>query len=186
MKRKKRGCLNKLVSTVLLICILFLGVRTLVHRLFPIPYREAVDAAAEQFSVSPALLYAVMKAESNFDAQAVSARGAKGLMQLMENTASWCAKEGKLSFTNIFDATENITIGAYYIDYLLDMYGGSTKSAMAAYNAGHGRVDGWLLQEKYSHDGQELDLIPFAETERYVKKIVVYQKIYELRIAGKI
>ncbi len=143
-------------------------------------------AAAERFSVPPALLYAVMKAESNFDENAVSARGAKGLMQLMDATAAECAKKGKLTLRDIMQPEENINIGAYYLAFLLDMYGGNVKSAAAAYNAGHGRVDGWLLQEKYAADGTELTRIPFPETERYVKKITFYQKIYELRLAGKL
>lgn len=145
-------------------------------------YAETVSAAAERFSVSPELLYAVIKAESNFDARATSPRGAKGLMQLMDNTAAWCADKGDIKLSDVYDPTQNIVLGAYYLSHLITMYDGNEEIAIAAYNAGHGRVDNWLSQKSYSENGEELLVIPFAETEKYVKKISVYKKIYALRL----
>lgn len=185
LKRKKRKFLKRIFRFVLILLLIVGGARMAFLRLFPMPYENEVMSAASQYGVSPALLYAVIKAESNFEETATSPRGAKGLMQLMDNTASWCAEKGNLPLQNIYAPDQNIALGAYYLAYLLEMYEGNEKSAVAAYNAGHGRVDNWLAQKEYAADGKELGIIPFAETEKYVKKITVYKKLYELRLDQK-
>lgn len=172
----------RLLLWVFVLFILVWGVRLGAQRLFPMPYRETVLTSAEKYDVSPALLYALIKAESNFDAAAESQKGAKGLMQLMDETAAECAEKTGLSLTDIFAPEQNITLGAYYLGKLLDMYAGDEKSAVAAYNAGHGRVDSWLSDLRYSPDGKTLSEIPFPETQRYVRKVQLYTKIYEKRI----
>ncbi len=146
------------------------------------PYKETVLAAAKDYDVPPALLYALIKAESNFDPDAESQKGAKGLMQLMDKTAAECAEKTEMALTDVFAPEQNIKLGAYYLGKLLDMYGGDEKSAVAAYNAGHGRVDGWLSDMRYSPDGKILLEIPFPETERYVRKVELYKTIYEQRL----
>lgn len=180
--RRKGGCLSRLFGWGLVICILAFGVRWATERLFPLPYGDAVMAAAEENGVPPALLYALMKAESNFDPAAESAKGAKGLMQLMDGTAAWCAEKSGLAHTDILDPAENIALGAYYLGYLLRLYDGDETCAVAAYNAGHGRVDGWLANPEYAPDGKTLSEIPFSETDRYVQKVRLYKKIYERRM----
>ena len=73
----------------------------------------------------------------------------------------------------------NIRMGCFYIGYLLEMYSGREVCALAAYNAGFNNVDSWLLNEQYSKDGIALHQIPFPETEKYVKKVSNYRKIYK-------
>lgn len=153
------------------------------ERLFPTPYEEMIYTAAEENHLSPALLYALIKAESNFDTEAISVKGAKGLMQLMDETAQWCGKKAGLSAGNLLEPEENIFLGAYYIGYLLSLYQGEETCALAAYNAGQGRVNSWLRDSRYSADGKTLHTIPFPETEKYVKKIRLYKKIYERKLA---
>ena len=165
-----------------MLIILVWGVQYGVQRLFPLPYREIVLTAAEDYDVPPALLYALIKAESNFDPDAESQKGAKGLMQLMDQTAAECAGKTGMTLTDIFAPEQNITLGAYYLGKLLDMYEGDEKSAVTAYNAGHGRVDGWLSDLRYSPDGKTLAEIPFPETERYVRKVELYKAIYQKRL----
>lgn len=148
------------------------------ERLFPTPYGETISAVAAENNLSPALLYALIKAESNFDAEALSAKGAKGLMQLMDETAAWCGSKAGLPAGNLLNPEENIALGAYYMGYLLSLYQGEETCALAAYNAGQGRVNSWLRDSRYSADGKTLHTIPFPETEKYVKKIRVYKKIY--------
>ncbi len=181
MRRKRRGCLSRLLTGCIILCILIVGMRWGIARLFPMPYGGTVAAEAEKNGVSPALLYALMKAESNFDPAAVSDKGAKGLMQLMDGTAAWCAEKADLPCTDLLNPEENIPLGAFYFGYLLQMYDGNEMCAIAAYNAGHGRVDTWLTDPRYSPDGKTLSEIPFPETEKYVKKVQLYKKIYEKR-----
>lgn len=185
MKKKRGGCLGRLIIGLLVVCLLLIGIDVGVKRLFPMPYSQTVLRRSAENRVSPALLYAVIRAESNFDTAAESKKGAKGLMQMMDETAVWCAEKSGLPLTDIEKPEENIALGAFYLGYLLEMYGGDETCAIAAYNAGHGRVDGWLTDKRYSSDGKTLRDIPYAETEKYVKKVQFFKKIYEMRLKAK-
>jgi soluble lytic murein transglycosylase-like protein len=112
--------------------------------------------ASATYGVDEKLLKAVAKAESNFNASAVSSAGAIGIMQLMPSTASG------LGVSDAFDARENILGGAKYLSQLLNKYNGDTSLALAAYNAGSARVD--------EYGG----IPPYAETQNYVKKVLAY------------
>jgi soluble lytic murein transglycosylase-like protein len=96
---------------------------------------QAVSGAAQQHHVQPALLLAVMKAESSFNPTVVSKAGAVGLMQLIPETAI------RHGVRNLYDANENITGGAKHLRYLLDRFHGNIRLALAAYNAGERKVD---------------------------------------------
>lgn len=114
------------------------------------------DEAAEKYNVPVKLLKAIGKAESDFDANAVSRCGAQGIMQLMPATAA------SLGVTDSFDPEQNIMGGAKYISGLLKKYDGDTKLALAAYNAGSGNV------KKYG------GIPPFKETQNYVVKVTKF------------
>lgn len=111
---------------------------------------------SRRYGVPENLLKAVAKAESNFDKDAVSSCGAMGIMQLMPSTAS------SLGVQDAFDPEQNIMGGAKLLSQLLSQYGGDTKLALAAYNAGGGNVD------KYG------GVPPFAETQNYVNRVLGY------------
>ena len=115
--------------------------------------QEAVDAIAATQSLPPQLVHSVIKVESNYDPQAVSAKGAQGLMQLMPETAR------RFGVANAFDPIDNIQGGTRYLRYLLDLYKGDYALALAAYNAGEGAV------EKYG------SIPPYAETVHYVIEV---------------
>ncbi len=181
-KKRKRGCLIRLLSWMLFFAFLFGCFRFAEKRLFPMPSRETVLLGGAETDVPPALLYALIKAESNFNPEARSQKGAMGLTQLMEETAAWCSEKSGLPLTDILNPEENIALGAYYLGYLLSMYDGKIPLAVAAYNAGQGRVNRWLSDPSYSEDGISLSEIPFPETDRYVKKVTLYRKIYEKRL----
>jgi len=117
---------------------------------------QIFEEAAAKYGLPVNLLKAVAKAESNFDANAVSSCGAMGIMQLMPATAK------SLKVDNPFDAEENINGGARYLSYLYNKYDGDLNLTLAAYNAGPGNV------AKY--DG----VPPFTETQNYIKKINTY------------
>ena len=123
--------------------------------------KQAVRRAAQQYRVQPALLLAVMRAESSFNPTAISKAGAVGLMQLIPETAI------RHGVRNLYDANENITGGARHLRYLLDRFHGNVRLAVAAYNAGERKVDRY---------GQ---IPPYKETQDYVKKVLVYYRSYK-------
>jgi soluble lytic murein transglycosylase-like protein len=120
---------------------------------FSSKYGNIVAEASEKYKVDPHLLHAVIKQESSFNPKAISPKGAKGLMQLLESTAK------SLGVQNIFDPRENILAGAKYLRQLLNRFDGDIKLALAAYNAGAKAV------EKYK------GIPPFKETKNYVEKV---------------
>jgi len=121
--------------------------------LFKSKYNEIIVAAAKHFDVDAALVSAVIKAESDYDARTVSHKGARGLMQLMPATAA------RFGVTNSFDPTENIYAGTRYLRWLLKTFDGNADLAVAAYNAGEGNV--------WKYDG----VPPFRETVNYINRI---------------
>lgn len=136
--------------------------------------------AAKEFGVPLPLILAVIRTESDFHADAVSAAGACGLMQLLPQTFLWLQEE-KLCETHpdaaIFDPEINIRYGSYYLSYLLAKFD-DTPTALAAYNAGEGRVSEWLCDPALSTDAKTLSRIPFSETERYVTQTLRHFRKY--------
>lgn len=121
---------------------------------------RAVTRAAKQHGLHPALLFAVMKAESSFNPVVVSKAGAVGLMQLVPETAM------RHGVRNLYDTGENVAGGARHLRYLLDRFHGNTRLALAAYNAGEGKVD------RYKK------IPPYRETRHYVQKVLSYYRDY--------
>lgn len=121
---------------------------------------RAVSRAARQHRLHPALLFAVMKAESSFNPIVVSKAGAVGLMQLVPETAM------RHGVQNLYDTNENVAGGARHLRYLLDRFHGNTRLALAAYNAGEGKVD------RYKQ------IPPYKETRHYVQRVLSYYRDY--------
>lgn len=150
---------------------------------FPMEHYDLIKKYSTEYNLDPAMVCAFINAESHFDNEAESHKGAKGLMQIMDRTALWAAEEIPLdNFTleEVTDPQTNIQIGCWYLNRLNKQFNGDETLIMAAYNAGSGNVTGWLYDEKYSSDGKTLDNIPYGETERYVNKINFYKKVYKL------
>ncbi|OBZ16651.1 MULTISPECIES: lytic transglycosylase domain-containing protein [Bacillales] len=130
----------------------------------PSEYDELIQLASAKYGVDAALIQAVIQTESGFRPDAESGAGAKGLMQLMDGTARG------LGVTNSFDPAQNIEGGTKYLSMLLKKYNGNEQVALAAYNAGPGRVDrtGIRTNEQLI---QNLEALP-EETQRYVAKVI--------------
>lgn len=120
---------------------------------------RSIDNAARRFNVAPALLHAVVKAESDYQVTAVSPVGAQGLMQLMPGTAK------ELGVSNPFDIEQNIHGGTNYLRRMLDRFDGKLDLALAAYNAGPGTV---------SRYGNQVP--PYAETRAYVERVLSFTR----------
>ena len=147
------------------------------HYFYPLKYSEEVFSACGEFEVDKALVFAVIKTESGFNKDAVSNKGAVGLMQLKPSTADYVAKKLGESEYSLFDASDNIRLGVYYLKMLTVRFG-DVKIALCAYNAGEGKVAQWLKDEKYSSDGKTLFSVPYKETADYLKKIEKTSKKY--------
>jgi soluble lytic murein transglycosylase-like protein len=124
------------------------------------PFRELIQAAAARYSVDADLITSVIAAESNFDPKAVSRRNARGLMQLLPQTAA------RLGVQNIFDPRENIDAGTHYLHDLLQLYRNDLALTLAAYNAGPERV------QQYGR------VPPYAETRSYIRRV---KSVYDQR-----
>ena len=117
--------------------------------------------AADRHQVDPALVKAIIMAESSYNPRAVSKKGAKGLMQLMPTTAR------ALGVVDIFDPEHNINAGVRYFKRLMNRFDGDTRLALAAYNAGSRKVR------------QYQGVPPFRATKHYIKKVFMYYKHYK-------
>ena len=143
----------------------------------PLRHDDIIRQQARDKDLDPALIAAVIYRESKFRDQ-TSEAGAKGLMQILPETADFVArKSGGTEFEegDLADPQINISYGSFYLRYLLDLYDGNRVAAVAAYNAGHRRVDRW--------GGKELRLadIGFPETEQYTRDVLEKRDEYAER-----
>ena len=142
---------------------------------FPIKYKSEIKHFSDKYGIEENLVFAVIKAESGFNPNKVSEKGATGLMQIMPETAGYI---GEKFFSgrkfDLFLPADNIEAGCFYIFYLSEKFENTTE-ILAAYNAGEGNVKLWK-------NGKGAPLtendIPFPETKSYVKRVISYRKIY--------
>lgn len=140
-------------------------------------YYPLIEQYSIEYKVDPLLITAIMKAESNFNPNAKSKKGAVGLMQLMPSTARDVAEKymylNDFSETRLYEPELNIKLGTYYVKILSDMFNNNINLILASYNAGLGNVQKWQQENPIiEYDSYEL---PFKETKNYVSKI---DKIY--------
>jgi soluble lytic murein transglycosylase len=143
----------------------------------PLRHEDIIRQQARDKNLDPGLIAAVIYGESKFRNQTSDA-GAKGLMQILPETAEFVAREsGGTEFErgDLADPQINISYGCWYLRYLLDRYDGNTVAAVAAYNAGHARVDRWGGADLTVED------IRFAETEEYTREVLDKREEYSDR-----
>ena len=175
--------MKKLFIWIVVLATLAVGLKIaynkILDRFFPLKFQAEITKYAEKEGLSKELVMAVINTESGFDEKAHSGV-AKGLIQITDETALWiCEKTGETYYEDMaYDPETNIKMGCWYLGYLIKKYK-NIDTALAAYNAGGGNVDSWLLDKRYSDDGKTLKKIPFGETEKYVSRIEWMKTVYE-------
>ncbi len=142
-------------------------------------YLDIIEKYSIEYDVEESIILAIIKCESNFDKDATSSVGAMGLMQMMPDTFSDMQRRlsEKYETAMLYEPEISIKYGTYYLKYLYNIFN-DWELVYAAYNAGMGNVSRWLENEEYSKDGKLL-VIPFAETDKYVKKVISTELEYE-------
>lgn len=184
-KKKVRVMIIVLLMTGLSLLVLLVvssgcTQKYLMKKVYKLEYQQYVHQAAKKYNVEEALVYAVIKSESNFTVRAESRAGAKGLMQLMPDTFTWLQRytdDEYMDETYLADPKINIDYGTHLLSILLNKYN-CDEVAISAYNAGMGTVDRWLLDQDCSYDGKTLSYIPYPETRFYVDEVIYNRKIY--------
>jgi soluble lytic murein transglycosylase len=154
----------------------------------PLSYSDVIRQQAADKHLDPALVAAVIYAETKFDPRPSSA-GAEGLMQILPQTAEFLARRSGATTFHVSDLATpevNIAYGSYYIRYLLDAYHGSTMLALAAYNGGETNVDRWLATAQDRGRTLTVQQIPFPQTRAYVEKVLKAQRDYRRTYASQL
>jgi peptidoglycan lytic transglycosylase len=166
---------------------LSLGEKALREITLPLRHEDIIRQQARAKHLDPALIAAVIYQESKFSDR-TSAKGAKGMMQILPSTAKFIARRsGGTAFvpSDLGTPQINIQYGSYYLRYLLDRYGGNTTLAIAAYNAGETNVSRWVARAGGASSFTKGD-IAFPETRAYVDSVFLHQKDYREEYAREL
>lgn len=184
-KKNSKNYFKKLVIIlIILVVTLLIGsiLRITIYKaLYPKKYSEYVYKYSEEYSVDSDLIFAIIKAESNFEYDAKSSQNAMGLMQLLNSTAEEVANKLKIEYNNentLLNPENNIQMGVKYFSELYDIYG-NIELAICAYNAGIGNVNSWISKGIVKSDGSDIENVPINETNNYVRKVLKNYRIYK-------
>jgi soluble lytic murein transglycosylase len=162
--------------------------RAIQHFELPLAYSSIIRQEAAQKHVDPALIAAVIYAETRFRPR-TSPTGAEGLMQIEPATARFLAhRSGGYAFqvADLGTPQVNIAYGTYYLRYLLNAYRGSKVLALAAYNGGETNVDNWLTAARAEHRRLTISSIPIPQTRAYVGEVLDKQRAYRTHYARQL
>ena len=153
---------------------------------YPLLYRESIIAVASEYNLAPSLIAAVIMNESSFRPAAESSVGARGLMQVMPDTAEWIAHKMRLDdyhLDQLLDPETNIRFGCWYLNYLSTLFNGNPLCVICAYHAGQGEISSWLSNPTYSSDGITLNLssLPEGPTKQYAGRVTRDYGIYKAK-----
>ena len=183
--RKKR--VFALLFIVFLI-LLFYNSDWLGKWIYPIRYEQDIAVSAKNYKVDPVLIAAIIRVETNFNADKVSRKGAVGLMQLMPDTAEWIVERARYAeetSRSLHRGDVNIEVGAWYINSLYNQFNDNQIAVLAAYNAGPGNARKWLDNGTWDGTLKNIAQIPFGETRHYVQRVLYYYDKYAKLYAGR-
>ena len=149
-----------------------------------VTWQDEIEKYAAEYNLQPAFVTAIIRNESSFRTNARSSVGARGLMQMMPDTAEWIAgklKDTNYDYENMWDGETNIRYGCWYLGYLSRLFHGDATLVSAAYHAGQTTVTQWLCDPKKSSDGITLNLNGLAEgpTKQYIGRVTQTYGIYQ-------
>ncbi len=155
---------------------------------FPLEHRELVEEYAQQRNIDTSWAFAILRQESAFMTAVKSPAGAHGLMQLLPATARQVARQYEIKSPSVNDLSNpatNIALGTGYLGMMMEKFGRNMTLSTAAYNAGPGAVKKWLKHKSGSEPLPAdiwVELIPYNETRKYVKHVMTYATIYDMRL----
>ncbi|MDF2815906.1 MAG: lytic transglycosylase [Paenibacillus sp.] len=166
---------------LLFVVFLFYNTKLLGTWMYPIYYKDDIKISAQNYSVDPFLIAAIIRVETNYNPDKTSRKGAIGLMQLMPDTAQWIVDKADYSDRTL-NALErpdvNIEVGAWYLNSLSNQFNGNRIAMLGAYNAGPGNVRKWLQNNTWDGTLKNIDQIPFGETRHYIQRVIYYHNKY--------
>ena len=170
------------VLAIIFVLFRIINVQNIIlQNIYPITYQEYVEEYSDKNNVDKYMIYAIIKAESNFKPNVKSKSNAIGLMQLLKGTAvemSNSIDKEEITEESLYNPETNIKLGTSYYAYLLKHYKGNNILALTAYNAGMGNVDNWIKNGIIKSDGSDIENLPYKETNNYVRKILRDYKFY--------
>lgn len=183
LKSLKKVIMPIMILAIILI-LLFSIIRVqdiVIKKIYPQKYNAYVEKYSLEYGVDSMLVYAIIKAESNFKPDIKSNSNAMGLMQLLDDTAKETANKIGIDYTEdcLYEPETNIRLGIKYFSDLLKEYDNNYMLALTAYNAGTGNLKKWIEQGIIKPDGSNIEDIPYKETNNYVRKIVRDYNIYK-------
>ena len=188
MKNKKNTS-NKfrlfIVICLIIVFTIFVSITIIKKFVYPLTHFDTVKQASKDNGLDPYLVLAIIKTESGFNENATSNKQAKGLMQILDSTASDVNNEINIVDNlddNIYDIDVNINLGCKYFSSLIKRYNGNYYLAICAYNAGMGNVDKWINDGIISSNLADYENVnlPFNETSKYLKKVMKSYKAYKV------
>jgi soluble lytic murein transglycosylase len=191
VRRRRRVALGVVALTAVVVALLMalpLAKRAVNSLGLPLQYSAVIRQQAAAKHLDPALVAAVIYAETKFDPRTSSA-GAEGLMQLMPQTATFLAKRSgatTFSTSDLSTPQVNIAYGSYYLRYLLNEYHGSRVLALAAYNGGETNVNDWVRSAHADRQRFRIADIPFPETRAYVQRVLSARAEYRKTYASQL
>jgi soluble lytic murein transglycosylase len=151
---------------------------------FPLPYRDSLEKHSQTNSIDPFLMAGLVRQESEFDPQARSSTGARGLSQIMPATGQDLARRMNLSYSvaRLNQPDYNLQLGTYYVNWLLKQWNGNVEATLASYNAGMARVRPWIAWGNFREPAEFIETIPITQTREYVQAVqrnaATYREIY--------
>jgi soluble lytic murein transglycosylase len=186
--RARIGLLAAIFIALMCAVVLASALREHTSTRLPLSDTAIIRAQASEKQLDPALIAAVIYAESKFEPSESSA-GAQGLMQILPATAYYLAQlSGGRTFTasDLSSPSVNVAYGSYYLRYLLDHYHGDEMLAIAAYNGGLANVDRWVAHASAEGKTLSIEEIPFPETREYVQRVLSAQQSYRAQDAQQL